>query len=167
MPEPIGAAQQPVLWAGAVLLWPFLDHFVQRMAAEGEAPALSRARALTALTDGAIDLDTAEVALLRLLFGRQDAGGLAKSSPPSQETVALRDEMLTAVVAQWSVLGTTTPTGLLDTFILRDGMLQHGAEADNLRIAPQPFDILLERLPWSLSILQLPWMPRPLHVTWR
>jgi hypothetical protein len=34
-------------------------------------------------------------------------------------------------------------------------------------VAPGPFDMLMDRLPWSFSLIRYPWMEEPLHVTWQ
>jgi len=34
-------------------------------------------------------------------------------------------------------------------------------------VEPRSFDMLLDRLPWSIATLRLPWMDRVLHVDWR
>jgi hypothetical protein len=36
-----------------------------------------------------------------------------------------------------------------------------------LKVQQGPFDVLIDRLPWSISPLRTPWMPAPLIVRWR
>jgi hypothetical protein len=36
-----------------------------------------------------------------------------------------------------------------------------------LEVAPRTYDMLLDRLPWSISLVKLPWMTAPIHVDWR
>lgn len=36
-----------------------------------------------------------------------------------------------------------------------------------LDVDPGTFDMLLDSLPWSFSIIKHPWMERAVHVNWR
>jgi len=36
-----------------------------------------------------------------------------------------------------------------------------------LTIEPGTFDMLLDSLPWSYSVIKHAWMERAIHVTWR
>lgn len=75
--------------------------------------------------------------------------------------------MLQAVISHWNALGGTSVQGLRETFLQREGRLQRDEDAWRLRVAPRPFDMLLDRLPWGYATLKLPWMKEVLHVDWR
>ncbi len=79
----------------------------------------------------------------------------------------LTDSLLPAVIAHWGKLGQTSPEGLQEAFLRRDGTLTQDATGPRLNVAPKPFDVLLDGLPWALSPMRLPWMPAPLFVSWR
>jgi hypothetical protein len=82
--------------------------------------------------------------------------------------IDLVEGLLAAVIQQWSALGKTSVAGLRDAFVLREGDLypETGGGA-RLQVHKGAFDVLLDRLPWSLSPLRAPWMPAPLIVRWR
>ena len=76
--------------------------------------------------------------------------------------------LLEAAIRHWAALRGTGPDGLRSTFLMRPGMLT--ADDDGgwlLRVESQAFDILLDQLPWGISMIQLPWMQRLLRVEWR
>lgn len=78
------------------------------------------------------------------------------------------EEMLKAVIGHWSVLKNTSPAGLRGNFLLRGGKLSHDAQQGwQLHVASAPYDILLDRLPWTYSLFKLPWMSAFLNVVWR
>ncbi|MFZ4875523.1 contractile injection system tape measure protein, partial [Janthinobacterium sp. Mn2066] len=81
-----------------------------------------------------------------------------------QDTI---EQMLQAVIAHWGALGNTSIAGLRETFLQREGQLYFQDDAWHLKIPQRPFDMLLDRLPWSFSMIRFPWMAYPLHVSWR
>ena len=53
-------------------------------------------------------------------------------------------------------------------FLTRAGQLSVDAEGDwLLRVEPRTVDILLDQLPWGISMIKLPWMSRLMRVEWR
>jgi len=76
-------------------------------------------------------------------------------------------QMLQGVITHWSAIGKTSIQGLRETFLQREGHLYKQEESWQLHIPSATFDMLLDRLPWSFSMIKFPWMPEPLHVTWR
>jgi hypothetical protein len=76
----------------------------------------------------------------------------------SPAELAAGEEMLTAAIAHWSVLGNTSVAGFRESFLQRPGRLERTEEGWSLRLEQRPYDILLEQLPWQLSFIKLPWM---------
>jgi len=77
------------------------------------------------------------------------------------------ESMVGAMVLHAKVFGNSSVAAMRQTFLARKAELQLADEAWQLRIQPGPFDVLLDRLPWSYALLKLGWMTRPVHVTWR
>jgi hypothetical protein len=75
--------------------------------------------------------------------------------------------MLKAMIGEWPSLGQTSTEGIRKSFLQRQGELLLTNEGWSLQVQPRSFDTLLDRLPWSCSVVLLPWMPLPLYVTWR
>ena len=76
-------------------------------------------------------------------------------------------ELILSMIAHWKVLGKTSVEGFRQSFLTREGRLEATEEAWNLVVAPKPFDMLLDRIPWTFSPIRLAWMDRPLYVHWR
>lgn len=76
------------------------------------------------------------------------------------------EALLGAVVQHWSALGQTSIDGLRVAFLQRGGLLYPAPDGWLLRPQGETFDLLLDRLPWGLSIIRLPWMPDCLHTEW-
>jgi len=85
------------------------------------------------------------------------------------ETEAFReaDNMLVALISQWEVLKQTSPDGLRQGFLQRNGKLYSRNERMCLQVEVKGIDVLLDRLPWNLSIIKLPWMKNIMSIEWR
>ena len=75
--------------------------------------------------------------------------------------------LLTAVIRHWDALGDTSIDGLRGTFLVRPGKLTQRGLDSVLLVEGRSFDILLDRLPWGIGMIQLPWMEKMLWVEWR
>lgn len=75
--------------------------------------------------------------------------------------------LLAAVIRHWDALGDTSADGLRGTFLMRPGKLFRRGGDDVLQVEARSVDILLDRLPWSIGMIQLPWMEKVLWVEWR
>ena len=72
------------------------------------------------------------------------------------------EEMLVAAIKNWNVLKSTSPDGLRDGFLQREGVLKKSGADWELHVERKTIDILLEKLPYPLSIIKLPWMKNKL-----
>ncbi|WP_299260781.1 contractile injection system tape measure protein [uncultured Aquimarina sp.] len=77
------------------------------------------------------------------------------------------ESLLKAVVNNWHTLKNTSGDGLRENFIKREGKLMLD-ESSKYRIivARKTQDILLEKLPWNLTIIKFPWVNRLIFVEW-
>lgn len=81
-----------------------------------------------------------------------------------EEAVAL----LESVIRHWEALRNTSPDGLRGTFLLRSGKVLMREDGDwALQVEANTADILLDQLPWGISMIKLPWMRTMLWVEWR
>jgi hypothetical protein len=85
----------------------------------------------------------------------------------SDEEKALVDSLLTAIISNWSAVGHMSPDGLRSTYLVRAGTVESSGATDLLTVENKTFDILIDRLPWSYSVIKHPWMPKVLNVKWR
>ncbi|OYY94803.1 MAG: hypothetical protein B7Y41_04325 [Hydrogenophilales bacterium 28-61-23] len=77
--------------------------------------------------------------------------------------------LLTAMISHWPALRATSLAGLRVSFLQRSGLLRL-AEGQHmgwrLQLESESFDLLLAHLPWSIGIVKLPWMTRPIFTDW-
>lgn len=93
---------------------------------------------------------------------------------PLDHTIMITDKdkeeantLLEAVIEHWGVLGKSSPDGLREGFLMREGKLEKQQTGWRLVVEQKTMDILLDRLPWNLSLIKLPWMDDILNVEWR
>lgn len=84
----------------------------------------------------------------------------------SAEALEQANLLLNSVIRYWDVLKNTSVEGLQESFLQRPGKLSRRDDGWLLQVEQQSYDILLEHLPWSYSIVKLPWMPEMLWVEW-
>jgi hypothetical protein len=159
--------------AGLVLLHPFFPRFFAKLelldAQRQFRTPEARERAvhlLYFLGSGMEHPDEHATLLCKLICG-------VPFEQPIHRELALRDEekaeanaLLAAAIAHWGKLGSTSAAGLREGFLARDGKIARTSTGFVLTVEQRAIDVLLDHLPWTLSIVRLPWMARPLLVNW-
>ena len=160
--------------AGLILLHPFLPRLFERL---GVAPhgaraldsgSLARAAALLAYAalgdDQPLDF---ELGLIKVLLGlRPEAVVLTPAGTLSATDRDEVDALLESVIEHWQVLKHTSIAGLRGSFLQRRGLLTAIDGGWRLRVEPDSFDMLIDRLPWALGPIKLPWMTTLLSTEW-
>ncbi|MDW5531904.1 MULTISPECIES: contractile injection system tape measure protein [Azospirillum] len=163
--------------AGLILFNPFLPHFFERLGVlthggDG-APAIvgtdaaSRAvHLLQYLVDEHCDRPEPQLVLNKLLCGVVASAPVLRAIEPTEAERSVCDEMLRAVIGNWTIIRNTSPAGLRETFLQREGRLQRGNDRWTLEIQRKTVDILTDQVPWNRSVVYHRWMAAPIHVTW-
>jgi len=163
----------PVGNAGLVLAAPYLPRLFMMLGLSDEraftgSEAAERAALLLQLVaTGEAAAPEPALVLNKLLCGIDLATPVARALPPTDAERSAVDGLLAAMIQHWKVLGSTSVAGLRETFLQRDGRLQHADEHWQLHVAPRPFDMLIDQLPWGYATVRHPWMKEVLHVEWR
>jgi len=168
----VGASEMAVLNAGTVLLWPFLSTLFKKLDWLGEEGwhrpfyAHKAAHLLHYLATG--DLGAAEhmLAMNKVICGIDFGEPMSLAIDFSESELAEAEALLRAVCQHWPQMRGTSVDGLRSTFLSRRGLLSEHDERWLLRVEPEPFDMLLEGLPWSYSTIMLSWMEKMLEVEW-
>lgn len=159
--------------AGVVVLHPFLNSFFKKLdliegknfkdnAAKSKAVIL-----LHFLATGEEHPREYEMVLPKFLCEMPVNMPLDHTIQITKEEKEEADNLLQAAISHWGALGSTSPDGLREGFLGREGKLEKEQTGWRLFVEQKTLDILLDRLPWSISILKLPWMSEMLNVEWR
>ena len=172
---PVDLAEEPggilVDSAGLVLIHPFLPRFFEGLGLATVDELVEPGRAvclLHHLATGDMTAPEHQLTLAKVLCGvRLDEpteADVGLTEAETEEAIALLD----AAMGHWGALGGSSPDALRGGFLMRPGTLAADADEDwLLRVEARAVDILLDQLPWGLSLVKLPWMDRLLRVEWR
>jgi len=155
--------------AGLVLLHPFLPQFFRGIGiAEGEKLVIpNRAQYLLHfLATGIWSAPEYELPVMKVLCGLTLEYIAEPEEPLLQEDDEEVTALLSAVIHHWDALKNTSPDGLREAFLKRSGKLSFSSGEWWLQIESKGYDILLDQLPWGISMIRLPWMPEMLRVEW-
>ena len=156
--------------AGLVLLHPFLPQLFRALAIAGDVELLRPGQALRLLHHLATGFDTApeyELTLPKILCGLHPASLAGEMMPLSDEEREESAALLSALIRHWEALKNTGIDVLRETFLKRNGKLTRWHDGGwRLQVESTSFDILLDQLPWGISMIRLPWMPEMLRVEW-
>lgn len=156
--------------AGIILLHPFLPRLFEALGIAEQDKLLQPERALCLLHFLATGQSVApeyELVLPKILCDMPLPTPvdccIELSDVEKEEATAL----LEAVIRHWEVLRNTSPDGLRGTFLIRSGKVSLRSDGDwLLQVETKSFDMLMDALPWGISIVKLPWMSRMLWVEW-
>ena len=159
--------------AGLVILWPYLGAFFRKIGLTGEHGFVDEASAERALhilqflaSGEEEDVPEYLLPLNKVLCGIDISRPVCRSAELSEEERAESEILLGTVVSHWTALKKTTVRGLRESFLKREGILSGDEESWLLKVERRAYDVLLERLPWGISVIRLSWMKRPLYVEW-
>jgi hypothetical protein len=114
------------------------------------------------------DAETGEHRLVfhKFICGLDLETALPAAVPVSLEEKQACEELLQAVINHWKALRNTSPDGLREAFLQREGKLSVLDQGYKLQLENRTEDILLSRLPWGVGMIKLPWMKKMLSVDW-
>lgn len=159
--------------AGLVLLHPFFESFfndfdllsgAQFKDSDSQTLAVHLLHYLATKDEFAAEYD---LGMEKFLCGWDPELPIAKDVPLNQ---AMKDEtemLLGAAIRHWSALKNTSPDGLREGFLQRDGKLVVNDFQNRLIVENKGQDVLLSYLPWGYAVFKLPWMKSPLYVEWQ
>jgi Contractile injection system tape measure protein len=158
--------------AGLVVLWPFLTTFFARLGLTEKGsfkdePAAQRAVGLLQVLATA---DTAPpeplLPLNKVLCGLAPESVFDFGPPCTAGEIGECDALLGAVIAQAPILGAMSIDGFRASFLLRQGQLGGRDGRWLLRVERLTHDIVLDRFPWGVQFVKLPWMQTVVQVEW-
>jgi Contractile injection system tape measure protein len=104
--------------------------------------------------------------LHKLLCGMEPSDAVPTSvkltAAEKKETLIFLDD----IAEQWTSLRSSSGELLRNTFMRRNGVILKKDEAWLLRVERSAMDVLLETIPWGLSVFRAPWSKQLLHIEW-
>ena len=159
--------------AGVILLHPFLHSFFKILDyVEGgkfRTPELhtNALYLLHFLATGRTEAHEHEMVIAKVLCAYPLDEPVDRDVQLTSANLREADDLLTAAIARWEILKSTSHAGLREGFLQRSGKLQAKGNDLYLQVETSSIDILLDHLPWNLGIIKLPWMDHILRAEWR
>ena len=160
--------------AGIVLVWPFLITLFEYVelysnnSFHSEAGAERACVLLQYLATGEDRIESDHFLVLnKILCGLPINHPIDTGIQLSGREQKVADELLSRVIETWSVLGSTSIEGLRSTFLSRRAMIVDKEDRINLLVEHNAFDVLIDKIPWSISVIKFQHMNKPLYIHWR
>jgi hypothetical protein len=172
---PSGDADEEIFtsMAGLVILNPFIHPFFRALKVVENGTFMdntSREKGVLLLhwlATGKVEVAEHELVIAKLLCAYPIAEPIDTSVVLTADETAEAEELLSAVIGQWQILKNTSPAGLREGFIQRNGKISFTNEHHYLQVESSSIDVLLDHLPWNIGYVKLPWMEKFIKVEWR
>ena len=158
--------------SGLILVWPYLNRLFEKLnyikGKEFESKELQE-RAITLLgyiATGNPACEEHQLVFAKFLCGWPFRMPVKKAVTLKKKELKEADAMLLGLIGNWSVLKNTSVQGLRETFFNREGKLELQEEDWKLTVEQKGTDILLDHLPYGISMIKLPWHKKMLRVDW-
>jgi hypothetical protein len=102
----------------------------------------------------------------KILCGVHSSTILQRNVVLSDELKANSEELLKAVLQNWGALKNASPDLLRNEFLQRLGMISFKETNPKIKVERKVYDILLDKLPWGISVCRLPWLDYLLFTDW-
>lgn len=155
--------------AGLVIVAPFLPRFFKNtgIAENDKLNSVDLAIALlqwmTTGKDGYAEFD---VVLPKILCGIEPEDSVAVIDPLPDVFKQEAGDLLQSVITHWAILKNTSVEGLRESFLQRNGKVSFVNDRWLLQVEQKGYDMLLQHLPWTISMIKLPWMKHLLLTEW-
>lgn len=158
--------------AGLILLHPFLQYFFKTLGLLGEEEFAGKDSKETAvhlayfLATGNEQPYEHELVFEKYLCAWPQGIPVNRFVTLTDKMKQEAEQLLKAVIHHWKVLKNSSPDGIREGFLQRNGKLILAEQQHKLIIEKNSIDILLDQLPWSHSIITLPWLKKVLYIEW-
>ena len=107
-----------------------------------------------------------DLMLNKILCGLAIDEPLARFIDLTQPELDAAAEILDSALKHWNALKRTSAPVFQQTFLQHEGILTKERTNWLLRIERISADVLIDTLPWTISIIKHPWMKQPVMVEW-
>ena len=159
--------------AGLIILWPYFFRLfdkcgllIDRKFKDGTS--LQKGIILTQyLVTGSLEIHENELVLNKILCGAEQRTPVDVKLNIDEVELQICDSLLKGVLQNWQKLNNSSVETLRQTFLIREGILTPNELDYDLDIVKETFDVLLETIPWNISIIQTTFMKNRIIVDWK
>jgi hypothetical protein len=158
--------------AGLVLLWPFLARYFSMLELSnnkdffGDEERMRAIQLTQYLVTGKTEMEEWNLSLNKIICGADLNFPVQPNLDITIEEEGLSEKMLKGALQNWPKLKNTKPATFQETFLQREGRLYKRDNRWELIVEKKAYDMLLNTLPWNISMIKLNWMSDRLVVVW-
>jgi Contractile injection system tape measure protein len=156
--------------AGLVIVAGFLPMIFKKLSLINEANEIQdknkAAMIVQYLASGNEIIEEFELGISKILCGLEMQTPVDTKTYFSDAERNEANELLLSVIEYWTILGNTSVEGLRNSFLKRNGKLSFNGKEWLLQVEQESYDMLLQHLPWNISMIKLPWMNYMLKTQW-
>ena len=154
---------------GAIIIAPFLTALFEKTGIDRDNKIIDEDAALILIhycVTGNTSPAEFELVLPKILCGIMPEQAVNTNKKISKKYLNEANEMLASVIEYWNVLKDTSIDALRETFLQREGKLSFSNDKWLLQVEQKPYDMLLQHIPWNISMVRLPWMQHVITTEW-
>jgi hypothetical protein len=158
--------------AGIVLISPYFKHFFQELQLLENQNFISKKAQHKAihlikyLATGETTFKEFDLTFEKLICGIPLNEPVPRKVDFLAHEITEADELLKSVIEHWKVLKNSSPDALRNTFFQREGIMQKNELGWQINIERKTQDILLDNIPWGVSMIVLSWNNYIITVEW-
>ncbi|GAB2610137.1 hypothetical protein GCM10026987_04970 [Belliella aquatica] len=159
--------------AGLILCWPFYGRFfsalgmVQNGEFSGEIMEEKAIQLLQYIATGKVESEEWNLTLNKILCGVKPDFPVSPTLELSIEEEELCEKLIKGTIYNWEKIRGTKLETFRETFLNREGRLFEKDNRWELIVEKKAYDVLLDTLPWNISMINLSWMKKRLTVQWQ
>ncbi len=159
--------------AGLVLLAPYLPRLFQMVGLtidnhfSDEDAAIRGVQLLQYLATGSTEFWEGDLVLNKILCGVPINLPMSRAIELTELETETCSSLLQAVLQNWPRMEQSSVDNLRGSFLLREGGLKQTEQLWQLQVASAAYDILLGFVPWTFTVIQMPWMSKRIDVQWK
>jgi len=158
--------------AGLVLLWPFLDSLffklglLEKNRFKGMEDATLAIYILNFLATGIRNVREHELLIPKIMIGWDTVTVIPSNIILTDNICNECDHFMKTFIKHWTVLKSTSPDGLREGFLQRIAFIEKKDDGLHFKFDRREIDILLDQLPFQISIIKLKWLQEPFIISW-
>ena len=159
--------------AGLIILWPFFFRLFDKCGfiidkEFKDEESLQKGILLTQyLVTGSTEFNENELVLNKILCGAPQFMNVDVTLEVDEVYLDLCESLLKGVLKNWEKLSNSSVQTLRETFLIREGILRPVELDYKLNVFKGTFDMLIETIPWNISIIQTTFMKNKITVDWK
>ena len=159
--------------AGLIILWPFFFRLFDKCGfiidkEFKDEESLQKGILLTQyLVTGSTEFNENELVLNKILCGAPQFMNVDVTLEVDEVYLDLCESLLKGVLKNWEKLSNSSVQTLRETFLFREGILRPVELDYKLNVIKGTFDMLIETIPWNISIIQTTFMKNKINVDWK